>query len=398
MLLTEGYEEGDLSDGTAETIFSPLDSRSERFGLFGSGLIFQPGDILPGITAAAVSAVDGNLGELFVSGQGFSGASSIEVGNSGSSQDLVFSFAPFVDCAGGFFDPLFDVPTPVQVLDASGAVLGEATVSTQGFVGFRSPAVKIAKLVARSSESDFVDSDDIAFGDVPGDPLSVALAAQSPTTVEPGGSVSFEYEVINGTSGALSGGLFFYAGFGGRLVAQGTVATGRLASGGQVARTYSQTVPGAATVGEYDYFVCAGPSANAPTACSEAIFVRVTPAAEAVGDPATTWNVAAERWGAEADPVSAQVSSGSAGAYPAGAYPNPFTRNTEITFSLAEASDVALVVYDVQGRTVAELADGPMGSGEHRLRFDAAGLPSGLYVYRLVRGAQVETGRLTLVH
>jgi hypothetical protein len=40
-------------------------------------------------------------------------------------------------------------------------------------------------------------------------------------------------------------------------------------------------------------------------------------------------------------------------------------------------------VYDVLGREVAVLVDGPLGAGPHAARFEGAGLPNGLYVYRL---------------
>ena len=79
------------------------------------------------------------------------------------------------------------------------------------------------------------------------------------------------------------------------------------------------------------------------------------------------------------------------------AYPNPFNPSTEIRFDLPEASDVRLAVYDVTGREVTRLADGPMGAGSHRVRFEAAGLPSGVYLYRLEAGAFAATERMTLV-
>ena len=79
------------------------------------------------------------------------------------------------------------------------------------------------------------------------------------------------------------------------------------------------------------------------------------------------------------------------------AYPNPFNPTAEIGFDLPEASNVRLVVYDVMGREVARLADGLMGAGSHRVRFEAAGLPSGVYLYRLEAGAFAQTERMTLV-
>jgi hypothetical protein len=64
-------------------------------------------------------------------------------------------------------------------------------------------------------------------------------------------------------------------------------------------------------------------------------------------------------------------------------HPNPFASSTSIGFSLAEAGLVRLTVYDVLGREVAVLADDVYPAGGHHVTLDAAGLPSGIYVYRL---------------
>jgi hypothetical protein len=66
-----------------------------------------------------------------------------------------------------------------------------------------------------------------------------------------------------------------------------------------------------------------------------------------------------------------------------GNYPNPFNPRTTIRFDLPEAASVRLVVYDVQGRRVRVLADGPRAAGPHEVLFEASGLPSGWYLARL---------------
>lgn len=69
-----------------------------------------------------------------------------------------------------------------------------------------------------------------------------------------------------------------------------------------------------------------------------------------------------------------------------GAYPNPFRDGTTLAFELPAPGDVRLAVYDMLGREVATLADGPHDTGRHEVRLDAADLPSGVYVARLTAG------------
>jgi hypothetical protein len=72
-------------------------------------------------------------------------------------------------------------------------------------------------------------------------------------------------------------------------------------------------------------------------------------------------------------------------------YPNPFNPATAIRFSLSAPRHVRLAVFDVTGREVAMLVDGLRSPGFHTVRFDAAGLPGGVYFYRLDAGEVVET-------
>lgn len=80
-----------------------------------------------------------------------------------------------------------------------------------------------------------------------------------------------------------------------------------------------------------------------------------------------------------------------------GNYPNPFNPRTTIHFSLPEAQHVRLTVHDVAGREVAVLADGVRTAGRHTVAFEAASLPSGVYLYRLEAGPFSEVRRMTLL-
>jgi 2',3'-cyclic-nucleotide 2'-phosphodiesterase (5'-nucleotidase family) len=77
--------------------------------------------------------------------------------------------------------------------------------------------------------------------------------------------------------------------------------------------------------------------------------------------------------------------------------PNPTRGRTTVGFGLAEAADVRVALYDVLGREVAVLAEGPFGPGRHAVALRAGSLPAGAYIVRVATGAEVRTSRLTVV-
>jgi len=78
-------------------------------------------------------------------------------------------------------------------------------------------------------------------------------------------------------------------------------------------------------------------------------------------------------------------------------YPNPFNPSTEISFSLPRSEHATLRIFDVMGRRVSTLADGVLSAGDHRVSFDGAALPSGVYFARLQAGESVQTRKMMLV-
>ena len=77
-------------------------------------------------------------------------------------------------------------------------------------------------------------------------------------------------------------------------------------------------------------------------------------------------------------------------------HPNPFTRETTIRYVLSDEEHVRLQVFDMLGRNVALLVDEVQPAGTHEARFEAAQLPSGMYIYRLETGAGVVSGTMQL--
>lgn len=78
-------------------------------------------------------------------------------------------------------------------------------------------------------------------------------------------------------------------------------------------------------------------------------------------------------------------------------YPNPFNPSTVINFTLPEASDVTLKVYNMLGQEVKTLINQLMSAGKYEVTFDATGLPSGNYIYTLNTGSSQLVKKMMLM-
>ncbi len=78
-------------------------------------------------------------------------------------------------------------------------------------------------------------------------------------------------------------------------------------------------------------------------------------------------------------------------------YPNPFNPNTVISYQLSVVSGVDLRVFDLLGREVAMLVNEVKPAGSYRVSWNAAGMPSGVYFYRLSAGETQIVKRMVLL-
>jgi hypothetical protein len=78
-------------------------------------------------------------------------------------------------------------------------------------------------------------------------------------------------------------------------------------------------------------------------------------------------------------------------------YPNPFNPTTVIEFALPTASHTSLKIFDITGRLVATLVDGPQTTGTHHVSFDGSKLASGLYFYKLEAADKSFTRKMALI-
>ncbi|MBL0176098.1 MAG: T9SS type A sorting domain-containing protein [Ignavibacteria bacterium] len=75
-------------------------------------------------------------------------------------------------------------------------------------------------------------------------------------------------------------------------------------------------------------------------------------------------------------------------------HPNPCGGRTRIAYTLAKAGRARLSVLDLLGRRVATLSEGLQAAGSHSAELDAAGLPEGVYLYRLEAEGETVTRRM----
>jgi fibronectin-binding autotransporter adhesin len=78
-------------------------------------------------------------------------------------------------------------------------------------------------------------------------------------------------------------------------------------------------------------------------------------------------------------------------------YPNPFNPVTTIQFSLEKSGKTVLEIYNVLGQKVATLVDGNLSAGAYRYQWNASGMASGMYFYRLRSDNFVATKKMVLV-
>ena len=78
-------------------------------------------------------------------------------------------------------------------------------------------------------------------------------------------------------------------------------------------------------------------------------------------------------------------------------YPNPFNPSTQIIFSVPEEGRATLVVFNALGQEVATLIDGSYAPGTYKVDFNATGLPSGSYFYRVQAGDFTATRKMLLM-
>jgi len=164
-----------------------------------------------------------------------------------------------------------------------------------------------------------------------------------------------------------------------------------LPGGEQLNVVLTQNVPGFLPAGVYTYRGCVGNHPGGTWASGEFTFEKL-PAAGTFD--VNNWNIS----GWDFDYQGEQsMTSPNEFAFES-IYPNPFNPTTSISVNLPDASELSVVIYNMTGQQVAELADGSFGAGTHQLMFDGSGLSSGIYfVHATVPGQMNELRKIVLM-
>jgi len=78
-------------------------------------------------------------------------------------------------------------------------------------------------------------------------------------------------------------------------------------------------------------------------------------------------------------------------------YPNPFNAQTTIGYSLPQAADVTIEIYDILGRAVETFTYGNQPAGQHSVVWQAKQVSSGLYFYKITADETERTKRMLLL-
>ena len=78
-------------------------------------------------------------------------------------------------------------------------------------------------------------------------------------------------------------------------------------------------------------------------------------------------------------------------------YPNPFNPATKIKYSIPHSSLVQIRIFDMLGKELETLVNEEKPSGTYELTWNAADLPSAVYLYQIKAGNFIQTKKMVLM-
>ena len=221
--------------------------------------------------------------------------------------------------------------------------------------------------------------------------LTVSLDPVNPPIVIPASGGGFDYliSVTNGETQPVSCNVWLDvtlpggSSYGPVVNAAVTIPTG------SVSRIRTQNVPGNAPAGTYSYNAYVGFYPHSVWSSDSFNFTKSAAGASAGG---------AGCWSTDFDGFRAAAKNqGEPDAPAVNVNPNPFNPSTTLRIQLPAQAEVELRLYNPAGRIVLAQDAGLLAAGEHTLLLNGADLPAGVYVYCVIAGSRVFTGKLILL-
>ncbi len=119
-----------------------------------------------------------------------------------------------------------------------------------------------------------------------------------------------------------------------------------------------------------------------------------------INEGSPDWSTGGKPSGAAAigDPVAGSGETGAAiSANPVRVWTTPSGRGTAVNYALPRSGHVRLRLFDVRGREIACLVNGPQAAGAHAVSFSGRRVGSQVYVYRLEWDGGTSSGKLVMV-
>ena len=220
-------------------------------------------------------------------------------------------------------------------------------------------------------------------------PSGVSISCENLTPIFcRGKNFYFKLTVTNNTGGNISGPMTFvgYAGYDcdpGNVLA--TIPRTKTFGPGVTEQYYFFKVPNAAGPGQYSASVGGTLSGYEVFCCMNTDIVQCSPFRTGNN---TEWDLVQVERPDIVLPTVTELHQN---------YPNPFNATTNMSYSLAEAGNVSLKVYDISGRLVGTLVEGFQEAGEYTVTWEASGASSGIYFYKFNAGEWSETRRMSLI-
>jgi hypothetical protein len=164
-----------------------------------------------------------------------------------------------------------------------------------------------------------------------------------------------------------------------------------LAPGGSLSRTLSMNIPASWASGLYTYYGFVGNHTTLQVySTDEFTFFK-----SVGGDGPIISEFSFTDWGDEVVTAAATVPIPNEAALTAS--PNPFNPCTTISYDLPAAGQVEVAIFNAAGRRVATLVNGYRGAGTHQITWEAAGMPSGIYIITFDAGHHHTAQKVTLL-